>query len=62
MPSLDQRGGGDSEWWPTLECGPEAHARIAAWIEHLGVNKAPVSTLSVPKLDLTPSCTHSGSC
>jgi pimeloyl-ACP methyl ester carboxylesterase len=35
--ALDQRGHGDSEWSPTLDYGPEAHARdIAAWIDHLG--------------------------
>jgi esterase len=35
--ALDQRGHGDSEWSPSLDYGPEAHARdIDAWIDHLG--------------------------
>jgi pimeloyl-ACP methyl ester carboxylesterase len=34
--ALDQRGHGDSEWSPSLDYGPDAHARdIDRWIQHL---------------------------
>jgi pimeloyl-ACP methyl ester carboxylesterase len=34
--ALDQRGHGDSAWSPTLDYGPDAHARdIERWIQHL---------------------------
>ena len=39
--ALDQRGHGDSEWSPTLEYGPEAHAGdVAALLGHLGLRDA----------------------
>src|SRR3954452_13087515 len=38
--ALDQRGHGDSEWSPTLDYGPDAHAGdVAAFVDYLGLDR-----------------------
>ena len=38
--ALDQRGHGDSEWSPTLDYDPDAHAAdVAAFVDHLGLER-----------------------